>query len=90
MVSGILLTSSRLFYAGACEGQMPEILSMIQVHALYSRLTLARLVLNGTAQWLFGFFSKNTSHCLNTSLSVLYIYFNERDRLTRSDLPINV
>ena len=28
---GILLTSSRLFYAGACEGQMPEILSMIQV-----------------------------------------------------------
>ncbi|KAI4490432.1 hypothetical protein M0804_003376 [Polistes exclamans] len=34
-VNGILLTSSRLFYAGACEGQMPEILTMIQV----SRLT---------------------------------------------------
>jgi hypothetical protein len=32
VVTGILLTSSRLFYAGACEGQMPEILSMIQVH----------------------------------------------------------
>jgi len=30
-VNGILLTSARLFYAGACEGQMPEILSMIQV-----------------------------------------------------------
>ncbi|XP_011499166.1 PREDICTED: Y+L amino acid transporter 2 [Ceratosolen solmsi marchali] len=34
-VNGILLTSSRLFYAGACEGQMPEILTMIQT----SRLT---------------------------------------------------
>lgn len=34
-VNGILLTSSRLFYAGACEGQMPEILTMIQI----SRLT---------------------------------------------------
>merc|ERR1712013_567316 len=30
-VNGILLTSSRLFYAGACERQMPEVLSMIQV-----------------------------------------------------------
>jgi len=30
-VNGILLTSSRLFYAGACEKQMPEVLSMIQV-----------------------------------------------------------
>jgi amino acid transporter len=34
-VNGILLTSSRLFYAGACEGQMPEILTMIQT----SRMT---------------------------------------------------
>jgi len=30
-VNGILLTSSRLFYAGAMESQMPSILSMIQV-----------------------------------------------------------
>lgn len=28
---GILLTSSRLFYAGACEKQMPEVLTMIQI-----------------------------------------------------------
>ena len=40
-VNGILLTSSRLFYAGACEGQMPEILSMIQVN----RMTPAPAVL---------------------------------------------
>jgi len=33
-VNGILLTSSRLFYAGACEGQMPEVLTMIQIQRL--------------------------------------------------------
>ena len=33
-VNGILLTSSRLFYAGAVEGQMPEVLSMIQVNKM--------------------------------------------------------
>lgn len=40
-VNGILLTSSRLFYAGAIEGQMPEILTMIQIQ----RLTPAPAVL---------------------------------------------
>ncbi|KZC03740.1 Y+L amino acid transporter 2 [Dufourea novaeangliae] len=40
-VNGILLTSSRLFYAGACEGQMPEILTMIQT----SRVTPTPAVL---------------------------------------------
>ncbi len=46
VVTGILLTSSRLFYAGACEGQMPEILSMIQVQlgtAVYSWVHLGIL-----------------------------------------------
>merc|ERR1712128_275838 len=33
-VNGILLPSSRLFYAGAVEGQMPEIFSMIQVNKM--------------------------------------------------------
>jgi len=40
-VNGILLTSSRLFYAGACNAQMPEILTMIQAQ----RLTPAPAVL---------------------------------------------
>lgn len=34
MVIYLLLLCSRLFYAGACEGQMPEILTMIQINRL--------------------------------------------------------
>jgi len=41
-VNGILLASSRLIYSGACEGQMPEILSMIQI----KRMTPAPSVLS--------------------------------------------
>ncbi|CAH0555308.1 unnamed protein product [Brassicogethes aeneus] len=33
-VNGILLTSSRLFYSGALNGQMPELLTMIQAQRL--------------------------------------------------------
>uniref|UniRef100_A0A2P2I2B2 Large neutral amino acids transporter small subunit 1-like n=1 Tax=Hirondellea gigas TaxID=1518452 RepID=A0A2P2I2B2_9CRUS len=40
-VNGILFTSARLFYAGALEGQMPEILTMIQI----KRMTPAPAVL---------------------------------------------
>ncbi len=32
--NGVILTSSRLFYAGAREGHMPEILTMININRL--------------------------------------------------------
>lgn len=53
-VNGILLTSSRLFYAGACEGQMPEILTMIQI----SRLTPAPAVICMVSNFSSGIISQ--------------------------------
>ena len=53
-VNGILLTSSRLFYAGACEGQMPQILSMIQVE----KMTPAPAVLVVVIKDKIGFFTR--------------------------------
>lgn len=60
-VNGILLTSSRLFYAGACEGQMPEILTMIQV----SRLTPTPAVLCIAMLSLFYLASDNIYSLIN-------------------------
>lgn len=54
-VNGVLLTSSRLFYAGALEGQMPEILTMIQI----DRMTPAPAVLFMAALSLCYLFSSN-------------------------------
>ena len=48
-VNGILLTPSRLFYAGACEGQMSEILSMIKVN----KMTPAPAVIVSATLYLF-------------------------------------
>lgn len=54
-VNGILFTSARLFYAGALEGQMPEILTMIQVQ----RMTPAPAVLFMALLSLCYLFSSN-------------------------------
>lgn len=54
-VNGVLLTSSRLFYAGALEGQMPEILTMIQI----DRMTPAPAVLFMAFLSLLYLFSSN-------------------------------
>ena len=60
-VNGILLTSSRLFYAGACEGQMPAILSMIQV----TKMTPAPAVLISAFLSLCYLFSSNIFALIN-------------------------
>eukprot|EP00092_Neocalanus_flemingeri_P066384 GFUD01080851.1.p1 GENE.GFUD01080851.1~~GFUD01080851.1.p1 ORF type:complete len:507 (-),score=117.75 GFUD01080851.1:107-1573(-) len=60
-VNGILLTSSRLFYAGACQGQMPEILSMIQVN----KMTPAPAVLSVAALSLVYLTSSNIFALIN-------------------------
>lgn len=60
-VNGVLLTSSRLFYAGACEGQMPEILTMIQI----SRLTPVPAVLCIAMLSLFYLASDNIFGLIN-------------------------
>jgi len=60
-VNGILLTSSRLFYAGAVEGQMPEILSMIQVN----KMTPAPAVLVVALLSLFYLCSSNIYALIN-------------------------
>ena len=53
--------SFRLFYAGACEGQMPEILTMIQV----SRLTPTPAVLVIALLSLFYLVSDNVFILIN-------------------------
>ncbi|KAL5284307.1 SLC7A6.2 family protein [Megaselia abdita] len=60
-VNGILLTSSRLFYAGAMEGQMPEILTMIQIQ----RLTPTPAVLIMALLSLFYLFSSDIFALIN-------------------------
>uniref|UniRef100_A0A8D8R9M1 Y+L amino acid transporter 2 n=1 Tax=Cacopsylla melanoneura TaxID=428564 RepID=A0A8D8R9M1_9HEMI len=60
-VNGIILTTSRLFYAGACEGQMPEILTMIQV----SKMTPTPAVLTIAFLSLLYLCSSNISALIN-------------------------
>ena len=43
----------RLFYAGACEGQMPEILSMIQVNKMTPAPAVLVVVRSLTVQFYF-------------------------------------
>lgn len=72
-MNGILLTSSRLFYAGACENQMPEILTMIQIQ----RLTPAPAVLAisfVSSLFIYSiemFFNKNF---LYSALNALFVF----------------
>ncbi|KAH9633277.1 hypothetical protein HF086_000876 [Spodoptera exigua] len=45
-VNGVLLTSSRLFYAGAAQGQMPEMLTMVSARATPAAAVLAVALLS--------------------------------------------
>ncbi|XP_063389290.1 large neutral amino acids transporter small subunit 1 [Cydia fagiglandana] len=45
-VNGVLLTSSRLFYAGAAQGQMPEMLTMVSSRATPAPAVLAVALLS--------------------------------------------
>ncbi|XP_049880694.1 Y+L amino acid transporter 2 isoform X2 [Pectinophora gossypiella] len=45
-VNGVLLTSSRLFYAGAAQGQMPEMLTMVSARATPALAVLAVALLS--------------------------------------------
>ncbi|KAL0811531.1 hypothetical protein ABMA28_009919 [Loxostege sticticalis] len=45
-VNGVLLTSSRLFYAGAAQGQMPEMLTMVTTRATPAPAVLAVALLS--------------------------------------------
>lgn len=60
-VNGMLFTSSRLFYAGAEQGQMPRILSMIQI----SRMTPAPSVIFMTLLSLIYLCSSNIYALIN-------------------------
>ncbi|CAG0896760.1 unnamed protein product [Darwinula stevensoni] len=60
-VNGILLTSSRLFYAGALEGQMPRVLTNIQIF----RLTPAPAVIFQTLLSLLYLTSSNVIALIN-------------------------
>lgn len=70
-VNGILLTSSRLFYAGACEGQMPEILTMIQITRLTPTPAVLCMVYNVENSFLKNELSNIISRlleCINNTI----------------------
>lgn len=82
-VNGILLTSSRLFYAGAVNGQMPELLTMIQMQrltptpAVLIMVLITLLLFSKFLAKLFTslfFISSNTSSKLVSLHRIVYFY----------------